>query len=148
MRKPTETHSTSAPIIPHTPESRTRVMLDLPTSLFDLLEQQAMEKGEMIETYLVNKLNRTREYTSAAPLYFNDAQRARLERILDHNISNVDVALNQIEKVVMIQVGDVGVPLTPKLQQRLATRVFKGESYEEVVKREVIRGLEQFCGLY
>ncbi len=146
-RKPTETRSTPAMVVPHTPETKVRVTIELSASLFDLLEERAIEKGEMIETFLVNRLNRTREYNANAPLYFDDNQRARLERILDHNISNVDVALNQIEKVVMLQVGDVGVKLYPRLQQRLASRVFRGECFEDVVKRETLKGLERFCGL-
>ena len=146
-RKPTDTRNSPSVVVPHTPETKVRVTIEMGASLFDLLETQAIEKGELIESYIVDKLNRTREYTAMAPLYFNDVQRARLERILDHNITNVDVALNQIEGVVSLQVGDVGIQLTPKLQQRLASRVFRGETFEKVVTREVTRALEVFCGL-
>jgi hypothetical protein len=137
-----------SPIVPHTPETRVRVTLELPASLFDLYEEQAIAAGNSsVEDYMQQRLQRCREHTALKPIYMNDAQRRRLEDALEHNIDNADVAIAQVCTALAIQVGDVGVQIPAQLARRIATRIFRGETYESVIRREVIKGLSVFAGL-
>ena len=146
--EPTPASTQSRPIIPHQPETRVRVTLELSASLFDLYEEQAIAAGNpSVEDYLVQRLQSCREHNSQKSLYLNADQCRRLESALEHNFSNPEVAIAQITAALAIQVEDVGVQLSPQLARRIASRVFKGETYAGVIQREVTRGLEIFAGM-
>jgi hypothetical protein len=148
-KSPTPSPSTSPArtIVQHQPETKVRVILEIPQSLFDLYAEQGMPASRMPEDEMLARLHRCREHTALKPLYMNDEQRSRLERSLDHNFSTVDEAIMRITQALAIQVGDVGVSLPANLMRRLALRVGRGETWEGVVQRETVRGLEQFVGL-
>ena len=106
-----------------------------------------MARGLTLEDILKERLHRCQSHTALKPLYMNDAERAKLEQALGHNLSSAEQAIAQVTTALMLQVGDVGVELRPQLTARLATRVFRGETWEQVIRREVIQGLEAFCGM-
>jgi hypothetical protein len=148
-RKIPATHPSSerTVIVQHRPESKTRITLELNTSLADLYEEQGIARGLTLEDILMERLHRCQSHTATKPLYMNDAQRAKLEEALGHNFTSVEQAIAQIITATTLQVADVGVEIRPQLAARLATRVFRGETWEQVIQREVIRGLEAFCGM-
>ena len=134
-------------IVQHRPDTKVRITLELPEALVDLYEEQAMARGLTLEDILKERLHRCQSHTALKPLYMNDAERAKLESALGHNLSSAEQAIAQVTTALMLQVGDVGVELRPQLTARLATRVFRGETWEQVIRREVIQGLEAFCGM-
>ncbi len=146
-----ESTKTSAPrksaVITRSPENRVSLRLEVPQSLFTLYEEQGAKFNREAEDEMVERLRRCVTYTATKPLYLDDDQRRKLEDALEHNIGSAEQAVAQITTALSIQVGDVGVEIPAQVARRLASRVFRGETYEEVIKREVIKALEVFCGM-
>lgn len=129
------------------PDSRTRITLTLPTSLTDIYEEQAIASGRLLEDEIAERLKRCMNHRAGRPLYFNDDQRSRIERITGHLVGDPETVLNQIEHAVSLKVDGIEIELPAQLQQRIRTRVWRGETYEGVVKREVLKRLQQFTGM-
>ena len=134
-------------IVQHRPPTKVRLTLELDEALVDLYEEQAMARGITLEDMLKERLHRCQSHLATKPLYLDDAQRAKLEEALGHTFSSAEQAIAQVITATTLQVGDVGVEIRPQLAARLSTRVFRGETWEQVIQREVTRGLEAFCGM-
>lgn len=135
---------------PNSPrESRTRVILMLPDSLFHQYEEQSAASKQPVEKILADRLRTCVEHTSGRGLYFNSEQRATLERVTGgHLIQNADVALQKIQTVVNLKVADVDIELTERVLARCASRAkSERKTLEAYVKKEVILGLERVTGL-
>lgn len=132
----------------HQPEGKVRVTLDVPSSLFDLLEEQAIAKGRMVEDEMIDRLRRFLSCSDPSALYFSGQQKSDLERALGHTCNTADIALAQLRTAISLRVGDVAIPLEPRIQTRIASRA-KAErrSAEDVLKREVTQGLERYVGI-
>src|SRR5512147_1692155 len=114
-KKPVETSATvhRAPIINRSPESKVRVILEIPQHVFALYEEQGAKFSREAEDEMLERLRRCVSHTALKPLYLDDDQRRRLEDALEHNVSSAEVAIAQILTALSIQVGDVGVPISP-----------------------------------
>ena len=149
MPRKTQSIPTVNTVIPTiTPESRVRVIIEMPQSLFEIYESQGMKSERMPEDEILQRLHRCKNYTASKPLYLNDELRAKLEHAVGHNFSSAETAIMQVINAVSLQVGDAGVQLPPRLTQRLASRA-KAErrTFEEIVNRETLKGLSVYAGL-
>lgn len=127
--------------------TRVKFKMELPESLFNAYEVQATEHGRSLEDEIEERLKLCQDYTSARPLYFTDADRVVLEKTFGHVLAKPSQVLSRLSALLNLRVGNISIDLPERLQERLRTRVFKGSTYEQVVKREVIQGLERYCGL-
>lgn len=130
------------------PPTYVMVKLRMTEQEYDLFTEQAIAAGHVTaEEEMLDRLRRHRTHTDSKHLYFDARQTTELEKALGHNASHPDVVLAQLRTAVTLKVGGIDVELAPVLQQRIKSRVFRGEDYASVVKREVIRGLKVFAGL-
>jgi len=127
--------------------TRVKFKMELPESLWNVYEEQAIAHGRSVEDEIEERLKLCQEYQSSRPLYFTDADRVVLEKAFGHVLAKPSQVLDRLGNLLNLRVGNIKVELPDRLQTRLRTRVFKGHSYEEVVQREVIQGLERYCGL-
>ena len=147
-KKPAETLTSPRPaVINRDPAQKVRVVLEVPQHIFTLYEEQGAKFSREAEDEMVERLRRCVTHTALKPLYLDDEQRRRLEDALDHNLTSAEQAIAQVTSAISIQVGDVGVEIPSSLARRIESRTFRGETYDEVVRREVIRGLEVFAGV-
>lgn len=148
-KKSAETTASPArtPVINRDPSQKVRVVLEVPQHIFALYEEQGAKFSREAEDEMVERLRRCVTYTALKPLYLDDDQRRKLEDALEHNISSAEVAIAQVCTALSIQVGDVGVEIPAQVARRLSTRVFRGDSYEEMIKRVVLHGLKVHCGM-
>lgn len=142
----------SRPSIKSQPSPRSaanvRTTLVLSEALYDKFAEQAIKHGRVTaEEEIAERLHRCQDYTSLSPLYFTDQERSELERAMGHNLSSASQALAQLKNAVTLQVGEVKIELSPKLQQRIRSRVFRGQTYESVLRKEVVEALERFAGI-
>lgn len=144
---PKRTAVTGPDVMPTESTSVTRVTIELPTALAKHYEEQASAWDRTLESELEMRLQRCKNYVSTSPLYFTDDQRRELEAALGHNVSNPDVVLAQLKNAVTLTVDHIDVELAPRVQQRLRSRVFRGESYEGNVKKWVVKALRIEAGL-
>jgi len=130
-------------------ESRTRVILMLPDSLFQQYEAQAASVKVSVDKVMSDRLRTCVEHTSGRGLYFDSATRADLERITGgHLIPNAQIAIEKIRTVVNLKVGDITIELTERVLARCASRAkSERKTLEDYVKKEVILGLERVTGL-
>ncbi len=135
---------TTAPV-----SSQVVVTIRLNEALYDVYAEQAIKAGRDVGDEIAQRLIRCVDYNAQAPLYLDDAQRGELERALGHNLSkhNIPWMIARLSELLTLKVGEVEVPLPEQVQARLRTRVFRGEDYASVLKREVINGLKRFVGL-
>lgn len=133
----------------HIPPAPTMVKfsLTIPTAIYDHYAELGIGRGKSAEEMIEERLLRCKDHNSLTPLYFNDQERSELEHALGHNCASPGVALAQLKNAVQLKVGEVLVELQPRLQQRIKSRVFRGEDYAKVVRREVVKGLEVFAGM-
>jgi len=149
-RNSTPSQTANTPHLIGTPEphdSITRITIELPTSLIKHYEDQALAWDRTVEHEIANRLQKCRNYVSTSPLYFTDDERRELEAALGHNCSNPGVVLQQLKHAVTLEVGEIKIELPPNVQQRLKSRVFRGQDYAGVVRKQVIDGLKRFTGL-
>lgn len=148
-KKSVETPAAAArpQVINRDPAQKVRVVLEVPQHIFALYEDQGAKYNREAEEEMLERLRRCVMHVALKPLYLDDDQRRKLEDALEHNISSAEVAIAQILTALSIQVGDVGVEIPSQVARRLQTRIFKGETYEQVVRRETIKALEVFCGM-
>ena len=147
-KTPTPQKPKATVVVPHPAETKVRVTLELSASLFDLLAEQGIASGRMPEDEIIQRLHRCSTYTANKPLYLNDEQRSRLEKALGHNFNSAEQAIAQVTTATTLQVGDCGVEISPRIAQRVASRAkAERKTYEEVIQREVIKGLSVYTGL-
>lgn len=132
---------------PEAPEKVVRLTIELPETLVNHYHEQGEAWGRTAEHEMATRLHRCKTHVSTSPLYFTDDERRELESALGHNCSNPGVALQQLKHAVTLQVGEIKIELPPNVQQRLRSRVFRGQTFEAVVTKQVIEGLKKFCGL-
>ena len=124
-----------------------KFQIAIPEALYDSYRQQAEANDRTVEDEIALRLQRCREHTATKPLYFTDDERADLERAIGRSARTPGHVVNGLRNLVSISVGGVEVEIPTVVQQRIRSRVFRGETYQQVVEREVIRGLRVFCGM-
>ena len=128
-------------------DSKVKFSLTLPETLYNHYASQGEASGRSPEDEIVERLRRCKEYTAAKPLYFNDDERAQLEQAIGHTARSAGHVVNGLRTLTTITVAGVDIELPSQLQQRIHSRTFRGETFQQVIEREVLRGLHQFCGL-
>lgn len=124
-----------------------RATLDLDEPTYDVYAEQAMKReGATPEDLMAERLRIARDWTGNG-IHFDTAQTKRLSTAVGHTVSDAEGALRRLETVCMLNVGDISILLEPRLLQRLKSRVFRGQTLEGVIRKEVVLGLKRFCGL-
>ncbi len=131
--------------MPTETKTRVRVTLSLPEEIYDEYAERATKYGRKPEQEIELRLTRCRNHNDTTPLYFNDQQRGELQTLLGKTPESAEHALGMIKRLSTIRVDGVDIVLAERLRERLSTRLFR-DTMENVVKREVIRGLEGFVG--
>lgn len=137
----------SVPALHAKTETKIKFQLTLPEELHDQFAARADKNGRKVEAEIIEHLRRTAEYTSTQPIYFNDEQRARLQKAVGHLIAGPEDLLSKLGNMISLNVGDISVPLSDRIQVRLKSRVFRGQTLQQVVTKEVTEALERFTGL-
>lgn len=128
------------------PLATARVHLCISEYLYDEYSKQAIARGEEVETTMANRLSRCLNHTANSPLYFNDEQRNELERATGWAANEPAKVIARLHEVSSITVEDIKVEIPVRLRTRLESRVFRGETFEKVMRREVLLALEKFAG--
>lgn len=133
---------------PGVPNSITIVTcrVDLPEHIYDAYAAIAVRTNIEIEDILQQQLLRCRDIIGSG-IYFNESQKKRLSNVVGHTVADAEGALQRLETSTVIDVSGFKFELDPRLVQRLKTRVFRGESYEDVMYREIVRALMTFAGM-
>lgn len=126
---------------------KVRLVLTLPDRIYDHYDEQAQKRSMELESLLVERLSRCRDHTASRGFYINDAQRAALEDALGHVIRSPQELVDKLQNLLSLKCDEVEIEIPANVQARIRSRVFRGESYAQVVKREVLRALESFVGL-
>ncbi len=120
--------------------------VELPEHVYDVFAEEALKLGREPETIMSERLNRCKGITGSG-IYFNEAQKKRLGSVIGHTVSDAEGALQRLETATVIDVSGFQFELDPRLIQRLKTRVYRGESYDDVMYREIVRGLMTFASM-
>jgi hypothetical protein len=115
--------------------------LSLPAEVVEKYESQGP-----IEKVLAERLTSSVDYTAKKPLYLNDYQRTKLDRLFGRNFSTPDEVTKAIEKALSVRVEEVPIALNPTLLSRLRSRCF-GKTFEQFLQERVVAGLEEYCGM-
>lgn len=117
--------------------------VNLPNTLATRYERKAEKAGIPIEELLATRLAPAVDRDDEKPIYITDQQRRVLDELLQLNLETPQKLVAEVEKLVKINIGRVRIALSPVLLERVSTRLF-GLTFEEVLTREVIEGLEKF----
>jgi len=120
--------------------------VDLPDGLYEAYAEDAEKRGRQVEDILAERLTRCRGITGSG-IYFNEEQKKRLSNVIGHTVADAEGALQRLETSTVVDVSGFAFDLDPRLIQRLKTRVYRGETYEDVMHREIVRGLMTFAGM-
>lgn len=124
-----------------------RTPIDLPEAIYDKYYEQATGLNREVEDVMAQRLTRCVEQKDNG-LFFNDAQKKRLDRCVGHNIGDAEGALQRLENLSKIVVDDVVIELDPKLKSRLASRAtMRRKDLAKLIRDEVLMGLKRFAGL-
>lgn len=123
-----------------------RATLDLDEPTYDAYAEQAMKRNLEPETVMAERLRIAKTWIDGG-IHFNAAQAKRLSTAVGHTVSDAEGALQRLETIGQIVVDGVVIQLEPRVLQRLKSRVFRGQTLEGVIRREVLLGLKRFCGL-
>lgn len=135
--------------IPPSKDSKIKLTISLPESLYFKYEKQAAISKVPPEREILDRLSDCAEYTSGRPLYFTDPQRVELERLTGgHLLTTSDLALKKITELCQIMVGDVLITLDKRVLDRAQSRA-KSERLDvgKWIEKEVVRAMEEAVGL-
>src|SRR5580765_230245 len=105
------------------------IRISLPSNVLAKYQAEAEDVGLDLESLLTNRLVECVDHTAAKPLYFDDAQRKRLEELIGRNVSKPLEALSVLERLLTIRINSVPVTLKPEVITRLRTRHFGTEDF-------------------
>lgn len=125
-----------------------RTSIELNEQLYDAYAAQGMSRALDPEQVMLERLVRCVEQADQG-LYFNDSQKKRLCNVIGRSVSDAEGALQNLEHVSKIQIGDIAVELEPRLMKRLASRAGAyRKPLAQLVKEEVLKALKEYTGLY
>lgn len=123
-----------------------RVTVELPEAIYDQYAEVAIKGNREVEDIMQQRLVRCKDI-SGSGIYFNETEKKRLGNVLGHTVADAEGALQRLETSTVIDVSGFQFELDPRLIQRLKTRVYRGEIYQDVMYREIVRGLMTFAGM-
>ncbi len=123
------------------------IRISLPESVLAKYQAEAEDVGLDLESLLTNRLVECVGHTAAKPLYFDDAQRQKLEALIGKNVSKPLEALSILERLLTIRINSVPVTLKPEVITRLRTRHFGTEDFGFWLSRMVNKWAAEFVGL-
>lgn len=123
-----------------------QLRVTLPHEVATSYEKQAAAADTPVEQLASERLLRAVKWNGSKPIHISDAQRLVLERILGVNISSPQKLVAEVQALAEIEVGEVRIELPVNLLSRIKTRTF-GASFEDVLRREILQGLERFTGM-
>lgn len=134
---------------PPSKDSKVRIQLHLPEAVAQQYESQAKLVKQSPEKVMSDRLRTCVDHTSGRGLYFNDEQRAHLERITGgHIIADADSAIEKVRIVVQLKVADVTIELTERVLARATARAkSERKTLAAYLTKEVIQGLERSVGI-
>ena len=129
------------------PLSSVNVRLNVSEYVFDEYSKQAIAKGEEVENTMANRLGRCLNHTANSPLYFNDEQRNELQRATGWSATDPAKVIARLREVSSVTLEDIKIEIPVRLRTRLESRVFKGQTFESMIRKEVLEALEKFVGI-
>lgn len=120
-------------------------ILSIKLNIPDEVLKQYESRGTL-EKVLSKTLTDCVSYSAEKPIYINDTQRKRLDRLFGRNFNDADEIIQVMERYVTARIGDVEVQLPPQLLTRLKTRCF-GKPFEQFLAEHTIQGLEEFAAM-
>jgi len=120
--------------------------LELPEHLYNHYVSEATKRNRDPEQVMAERLTRCQSITGSG-IYFNEDQKKRLSNVIGHTVADAEGALQRLETSTVVDVSGFAFELDPRLIQRLKTRVFRGETYSDVMYREIVRALMTFAGM-
>lgn len=124
-----------------------RVMVEVSEAVYDDYEEQAIARGIPVERLMAERLTRARAQVHDA-LVFTAEQKKRLDKAIGHTVSDAEGALIRLDNFCKLEVGDVTVPLEPRLILRITSRAkAMRQTFSQCLQKEVIGALRRFTGL-
>lgn len=125
---------------------KVQLRVELDEDLVASYQRQADKADKTLEDVLAARLAKAVRYTSEKPLYIDDAQRRALERLLARNFDTPQALVAEVERLNRVTVGGTRINLPPDILDRVDSRCF-GRPMSDVLREEVVRGLEVFVGM-
>lgn len=129
-----------------TVDAPTAVRITLPGALYDHYLGEADAAGVDVEDLLAARLEAAKDYRAAKPVYFDDAERRELERLLGRNVLHSADALIQIRNALAVRVNKVIISLKPNLLAKLKSRAVR-QDFDKFLTERIIQALEEYVGL-
>jgi hypothetical protein len=129
----------------------TRMTVTLPEEMVVAYSEQADLAKVPLEKLISDRLRGCIAHTSGRGLYFNDNQRAHLERITGgHIIQDANDALAKVRTVVQVRIAGESISL--ELNERILTRAASRAkscrtTTEKWLAKELLEGIERAVGL-
>lgn len=120
--------------------------IELSEHVYDTYMKESVTRNKDVEDVIAERLARCQSI-SGSGIYFNEDQKRRLGNLLGHTVSEAEGALQRLETSTVVDVSGFRFELDPRLIQRLKTRVYRSEQYQDVMHREIVRGLMTFAGM-
>ena len=124
------------------------IKIEVPRDVYDNYDRQSQQSGKTVEELMQDRLDRCKWHTGTQGLYFDDHWKHELEAVLAKSFSRPKEVIDYLTRTKELRFngGPIRIMLNDSLMKRLQTRKF-GLPFEKVVEREVLRGLEEFCGM-
>lgn len=123
------------------------VRLNLPEHIFDQYAAQAERAGgKDVEVLMAERLVRCAPQAEPG-LYFNAAEKKRLDACIGRPVGDANGALQRLEPLSRIDVSGVAIKLDPTTLTRLSTRTRRAQSLNQLIEEVVVKALKQYVGL-
>ena len=109
-------------------------------------QKEANDYGVPLEELLSHRLTACVTHNSGRPLYFDDAQRQQIEKMIGRNVSQPSAVIQMIEKLLSFRINGMSITLKPEVLSRLRTRHNYGE-FTQWLSHQIQILLEQYAGL-
>lgn len=121
-----------------------RLRIDLPSELVEQYEALAILAGLALEDYISQHLTRTQHWTDRAPIYLDDAQSAKIRKLLGARVGSTVSVVDAVRKAVGFGVGGFNIDLPmPVLEQLYWAAKSAGRPIELVAPELILAAIRE-----
>lgn len=129
-----------------TPTLAITLNIAVPEDILDKYSKFALTKHRIANDVISEVLTRFSDNLEEKPIILSDNQRRQIESIIRVNLNDASELVEQVERLLTINVAGVQVRLSSRLAERLASRSI-GVEYHRFVESTITRLLEEFVGM-
>ena len=135
------------------PAETAHIVAVVPADIAEEYQEQADSAGTTLATVVSERLTKCVYHAADKPLYFDDADRQELDRLLDYNFKSAQEVIERLNSLLSVVKLDAledsaVIQLSPNQLYRLQGRCNYGAKLGDKAKEFALEGINREIGIY